>query len=244
MTAHTDFPWIDFNSFLLSVGSADSISEFMERMLTGLQQLIPFDEGLAYVFDENGSIREEYLLNMDPRHSNVYRKYYSRENDLGIDPNKAINLIDWSKAASTEFVRDYIKWRKLRYSLDFLLRGPQGNLQMSVAMDRLQGKNFSEKEERIIRTAVPHLTNLIQKYYLRPNSSSNRTLALMEMAGLTKRECEITELLCRGVSPAEISKRTHIAPTTTYKHIARIYEKFQVSNIQEMLVYLLNPLSN
>ncbi|MBQ8063256.1 MAG: DNA-binding response regulator, partial [Clostridia bacterium] len=56
----------------------------------------------------------------------------------------------------------------------------------------------------------------------------------------TDREVEIVDLICQGISPANISKILHIATSTTYKHIAHIYEKFHVSSRQELLVKLLN----
>ena len=58
---------------------------------------------------------------------------------------------------------------------------------------------------------------------------------------LTSREAEIANLLCRGVSTANINRALYIAQSTTYKHIEHIYEKLHVSSQQELLVRLLRP---
>ena len=56
---------------------------------------------------------------------------------------------------------------------------------------------------------------------------------------LTKREQEVVELLCRGLSPAHVSKTLKISVSTAYKHIAHIYKKLNVSSQQELLVKVL-----
>ena len=58
--------------------------------------------------------------------------------------------------------------------------------------------------------------------------------------GLTKRETEIANLLCQGMTVQNISAVLYIVVTTTYKHIAHIYEKVGVSSQQELLVKMLN----
>jgi len=57
---------------------------------------------------------------------------------------------------------------------------------------------------------------------------------------LTPRESEIANLLCQGMTVHNISSALYIAVTTTYKHIAHIYEKVGVSSQQELLVKMLN----
>ena len=56
---------------------------------------------------------------------------------------------------------------------------------------------------------------------------------------LTRREQEVAQLLCEGVSPENIGKNLCISLSTTNKHIAHIYRKTKVSSRQELLVTLL-----
>ena len=67
--------------------------------------------------------------------------------------------------------------------------------------------------------------------------------AMMDAAELTKREKELVEFLCDGVSPLEISQFLHVAPATIHKHIAHIYKKMEVKTLQELLVRMLNERS-
>jgi DNA-binding CsgD family transcriptional regulator len=100
-------------------------------------------------------------------------------------------------------------------------------------------KNFSNDELMNLQLAIPQLNNLHKNFYYQGFSLNAIKRDTWETANLTAREAEIADLLCQGVSPANISRTLYIAPTTTYKHIAHIYEKMHVSSQQELLVRLL-----
>jgi len=46
--------------------------------------------------------------------------------------------------------------------------------------------------------------------------------------GLTRRECEILELLASGQSNKEMARALSISPNTVKTHVARVYEKLEV----------------
>ena len=77
-------------------------------------------------------------------------------------------------------------------------------------------------------------------YYQGTDNSAHMTQSSWNEYGFTKRETEIAELLCQGMTIQNISSALYIAVTTTYKHIAHIYEKTGVSSQQELLVKMLN----
>ena len=47
--------------------------------------------------------------------------------------------------------------------------------------------------------------------------------------GLTKRETEIAELVCRNLSTEEICEKLYLAPATLSKHLSNIYGKVKVT---------------
>ena len=55
-----------------------------------------------------------------------------------------------------------------------------------------------------------------------------RNEAAMRSLGLTRRECEILELLASGGSNKELARALNISPNTVKTHVARLYEKLGV----------------
>jgi len=55
-----------------------------------------------------------------------------------------------------------------------------------------------------------------------------RNQAAIRSLGLSRRECEILELLATGQSNKEMARTLGISPNTVKTHLARIYEKLEV----------------
>ena len=53
--------------------------------------------------------------------------------------------------------------------------------------------------------------------------------------GLTKREAEITQLVLRGLSTAEVSRQLHITPNTVRDHFKAIFDKVGVRSRRELV---------
>jgi DNA-binding CsgD family transcriptional regulator len=51
----------------------------------------------------------------------------------------------------------------------------------------------------------------------------------LEALGISAREYEVLELLAQGLSNKEIAKRLFVSPNTIKTHLARLYEKLEVS---------------
>lgn len=52
--------------------------------------------------------------------------------------------------------------------------------------------------------------------------------------GLTPREAEVTRLLCRGLSDAEIARTLHVSPHTAHDHVRAVRSKLRVRNRSEV----------
>src|SRR5215204_5300010 len=57
---------------------------------------------------------------------------------------------------------------------------------------------------------------------------------IVDAYGLTKREGEITQLVLRGLSTAEVSKELHITPNTVRDHFKSIFDKVGVRSRREL----------
>ena len=145
----------------------------------------------------------------------------------------------WEKEPPTEFVSNYIHPRGVKYSLGFALFDLNGKPRTLFALDKTKDENFTETEFMTLSLAVPQLNNLHKNFFTQQTSRQAVDQISWETTNLTAREIEIANLLCQGISPAVISQSLYISQSTTNKHIAHIYEKMHVSNLQELLVRLL-----
>lgn len=62
-------------------------------------------------------------------------------------------------------------------------------------------------------------------------------IAVSESKVLTEREIEILGLAAKGLTPAEIAGKLHLATQTVYNHLANIYKKFDVKNLTGAVVH-------
>ncbi len=58
---------------------------------------------------------------------------------------------------------------------------------------------------------------------------------IVDAYGLTKREGEITQLVLRGLSTAEVSEELHITPNTVRDHFKAIFDKVGVGSRRELV---------
>lgn len=229
-------PWERIHEYVLTCGEVHDPYKFCVTALENIRDLVPFDQGLFLMFDGNRRISRRYFLDFPERWSSIYLEYYSRttnnefslNRDLGETPGEPfVNLIDWSAIAGgsqDDFIRHYIRARGLRYSLSFVLFGLNGAPATAFSLDRVQGSRFREPEIERVSIAVGHLNNLYKNLFVRPEGQARIWETTWTAEKLTPREREVTDLLCQGVTPANISRELRISPATTNKHIAHIYK--------------------
>ncbi len=80
--------------------------------------------------------------------------------------------------------------------------------------------------------AAQLLANDISKSATEPNGS-----ARLPSVALSRRETEIVQLLCEGLSSKKVAKRLHISPKTVENHRYNIYRKCEVNSIAALIRY-------
>ncbi|MCR4712577.1 MAG: helix-turn-helix transcriptional regulator [Clostridia bacterium] len=242
--------WKKVNEFLLACGQVHDPQSFVAAILEYAVELAPFDQAAVFFFDANQNIYKQHMQNFPSSMVNTYLEHYAYQPDSGTWTARQehrekpgvvdLSLIDWTSEAGT-FVNDYIRPLGIRYSVTTVFYDLYGNYRTALSMDRLTKKPFTERELRNLYYAIPHLNNLHKNFYYELASAQKHLGRFSsENSNLTKREAEIANLLCQGVSPANISKSLYISPATTYKHIANIYEKLGISSQRELLALMLN----
>lgn len=242
--------WTRISQFLLYCGRADSPDAFSRKVIDGIGAFIPFDTASVYIFDGSGKICGHHLRNVDERWSKIYLAYYIHTDNERYNlfqkrfvsssaESLILHVYEWEKEESAEFVPDFVRARGLLHTCGFGLGDMNGKLRISFALDRTHSEPFSEHEILLLNTILPHLSNLHKNFYYQCNQPSHIDVTMPDNT-LTARESQIAELLCQSLSPAQISQELHIAQSTTYKHIANIYAKMNVSSQRQLLSRLLS----
>ena len=240
--------WESLFEFINHCGRSHNPRSFALDIMENIGTLCPFEQAVTFFLDGNKKTCGHEMINIDEKVIRTYLDYYATvENEnfsLYIDdrenPNQpTINVRDWSRESSVEFIPNYINPRGIKYSCGFALYDLNANPRTIISLDRTSSVPFSNKELYNLQLAVTMLNNLHKNFYYRGFSLGSIKQSAWEAARLTAREIEIVDLLSQGVSPANISRILYISQSTTYKHIAHIYEKIGVSSQQELLVRLL-----
>ena len=251
MRERFEVPWEKIYDYVQACGREHDPDRFAQTVLEEMEELVSYDQGLVYCLDENRHVTSQHLVNIKSRWSNMYLHYYSYVQDsnrsLTRDANELLDLplvdqISWEDEPMSEFITDYIMARGVRCTLSMVLFDQNSLPRAVFAFDRTRSSRYSERDVDTVRYAAAQLGNLYKNFFTDPGlvPGSQRSLGNERInALLTKREREVVDLLCRGLSPAHVSKTLHISVSTTYKHIAHIYKKLNVSSQQELLVCVL-----
>lgn len=251
MSERFSIPWADIYDYTIECGCAHDPYEFVKTALNEMRSLVAYDQGLAYCLDENRQVKAQCLVNIKSRWSTMYLEYYSHLESTRQSLNEAVvetygmplvRQISWSDEPITEFLANYIMARGVTYSLTFVLFDLNGLPRAAFSLDRTRQARFTEAEMAVVRLAVAQLGNLYKNFFVDPADvpgQRKRETDSDSLAVLTKREREVVDLLCQGLSPAHVARTLHISVSTAYKHISHIYKKLGVSSQQELLVRVL-----
>jgi len=244
--------YIDAYTLVRECSSAHTPRGFVIRFLELMKRVCPYDEAFVMFMDPNGKLTGRYTVNIDERWPEEFENYYLKSPDFPLefsplrgekedDPGYvSCRIIDWASCARSEFVTNYIDARHLCYSWGFCFYDLNGSHRVIMSLDRTRPEPYTEVECNRLLLALPILNNMHRNFYYQGMDNSSRVpQSSWSEYRLTKRETEIADLLCQGMSVQNISSTLFIAVTTTYKHIANIYEKVGVSSQQELLVKLL-----
>lgn len=241
--------WEEIDHILLECGNACNPKALVMDFLTQLENICFYDKALALFLDGNGKICGQYLHHIEAKFVNAYLDYYAHTEqqqyscfrDIHENPSRiALHIHNWNEEASSEFLREYIRPLGISYSCGFALYDLNGKVRSIVAIDWLQGNSFSQRDIGFLKVLIPHLNNLHKNFYYQGFHLHAIKKSTLQIANLTERETQIVNLLCQGISQANISRTLHISRSTTYSHIAHIYEKLQISSQQELLSLVLH----
>ncbi|MBR2789467.1 MAG: hypothetical protein IKD70_02450 [Eggerthellaceae bacterium] len=244
-------PWEDVYDYVLKCSLEQEPTAFAVTALEELDDLIPYNQGLVYLLDEQRQVCFQHLVNIKNRWSNMYLGYYSNfgTDDLSLNARvdeiagkPLVKKIIWANEPKTEFLTDYIMARGVRYSLSFGLFDQNGMPRAAFSLDRSNKACFTDDEVALLYTCLAPVSGLFKNFFTDPTSvpGSKKTIQEASLdAVLTPREREVVNLLCQGLAPVHVAATLRISISTVYRHIANIYKKLHLSSQQELLVRVL-----
>jgi DNA-binding CsgD family transcriptional regulator len=202
--------------------------------------------------DDNHNICDVHTVNIDSHWRDMYLEYYAKtvhqyredcQSQTGDGAGSACHpqLHDFGSmtsayfAPNTDFIPNYVRPRGLVYSYGFPLKDMDGNNRAIIALDRVSRHCFSHSELHSLQMIVPQINNLYKNFFYQRAVLDDREYQALGGYRLSPRELEVVKLLCRGISPINISKNLSITLATAHKHIANIHKKLNVSSQQELL---------
>jgi DNA-binding CsgD family transcriptional regulator len=251
MDYQCEMPWTKVNELILNCGEARTPHELSMNMFERMDSIVPFDQGRIYTLNPKEEVSEDTLFGVDKRWPRMYYDYYSmilngkyalfsdiRSSVYASTPSVEIGAYDWTKAPDDEFVTDYIRPQRIRYSVGFGLYDTRSVCRRICIIDRSCHGGFSKSELDTLAVVAFHLGNLHRNFYIHMDNE-----CVVGRSGfngtLTSRENEIADMICSGYAPEKIAKVLFVSRATVYKHIAHIHTKIGVSNRQELIVKLL-----
>ncbi len=241
MADYRGLPWTHINDYLLEIGASKSMNELCSKALSGLEELVPFDNnGVFAVIDSKGYMSQTTLVEC-AKWSELYNNYYWRFQPS--IPSTITAIYDWRYYSNAEFVVDFLYPQGIGTSLaTYHLASDIGSSGGFALHRNRHSPCFTQRDSLILEVIQPHLSNyfaihtVLSTYdYQLPDAYAIAS----EYKCLTRREAEIVSLLCRRYSTGMIVSKLMISKTTVYRHLANIFSKLNVFCRDELLEKLL-----
>ncbi len=221
--------WLKIHEFLIEVGGAPTREEFFKLVFDRIQLLIPYDVGVGF-FDVS-TTRILHGAGLPESANKIYNDYYAARQPWQKKPQESRKFavtcrVDWHEYRDSEYVTDFVRPNGFMFSLAQPLAH-----ESSLSLHRSRWvSHFSDQERDILGIINPHLVNLLHFHdrIARTETLPSSDQIREEFPRLSRRESEVAELLCLGLSANEIATRLFISARTVETHILRIYEKLKV----------------
>lgn len=237
--------------FLLKCGNEHDPYHFCGTAARELNSLVSYDQARVIFLDTSGKIYSSVLYGVSKKTWQNFMSWYSDDligskyslkEPLHVSEDEKVALCDWTDPATCRahdlFAASYVRPLHLKYCLGIGLTDNHGCLRCIISLDRIRAVPYTEKEIASLRKLYPLLNNYFVNFFTEKTEKLNLMDHLLAEYNLTPRENEIAQLILKGASAKAVAERLCISVTTTYKHIANMYKKMNVTNRQEFIARL------
>ena len=238
-----DYEWKFLLQLVSRIDAAENYEETCRVLMEQLQTVLPFDRAFCLrIGREEGrvTISEPVNYRLNDDYSGFLNGSYPRWSEFIMSPSSMV-------FSQSELVEDGEHWERSRvYREIWQPRDIYWGLFTSViyqdqplillGLFRQRGKkDFSERDRFILQALEDALEQRFSRLLVNEKPVGNLGLKKVMLTkaagfGLTKRETEITDLICQGYSSEQICGQLYISPATLNKHLSNIYCKTGVKN--------------
>lgn len=248
-----------FSQMVYRINSLDTYEKVANTVLKQLQYIIPFDKGIIFQIREQGHelvYRHPVALNPpglvyeeDTFIKGAYRSdWLTYTSSPWSNTFRQSDIRDEATFRDSPLYQDVYAPQNIFYGLHAILVHQDHKLAL-VGLFRPEGaKDFTERDVFILNALSLHLELKLYSLLEQPpicdhcpaqESQSLRDdefqFSMMAKYGLTKREIEVSTLLCRGMSNQEIATTLFISKSTLDKHLYNVYRKTSVKNRMQLV---------
>lgn len=237
-----DYEWKFLLQIVCRIYSADGYEETCRTLMEQLQTLIPFDRAFCFkIGRENGKavMSEPVNFCLDDNYNTFLNGKYPHWSEFIMSPSSMV-------FCQSEIVEAGERWERSRvYREIWQPRNIYWGLFSSViyqdqplillGLFRSRGKKDFSERDRFILTALQDALERRFSQLASVEKSAGMGLKKVMLPraaefGLTKRETEITDLICQGYTSEQICSQLFISPATLNKHVSNVYCKTGVKN--------------
>lgn len=217
----------------------------------GLREIIPFDHSYTALNDQSDRYKAAFnyrSMDTDEEITALYANYYHTIDYLSWFYNQGIPVTvratDLVSLDVIEHSRIHQEWESrmgISYTATACIAADDILFGTISLMRSKEHGNFTDEEMRVFDDVNTHLCSRFGIVY--PNGVNRfmmdcDTDPIVAAYSLSPREWEVSCLLMKGVSRADIADELSISKNTLKRHIANIYHKMGVSNEMQFFAAL------
>lgn len=232
---------------IYTIYNTENTDKMRHEVLKLLKYLIPFDTGNFWLIkvDDNDKYVPSDLINVNSLKNtdNLYpllERYMKESSDIdstywNAKSNNSLiyrttDFISEETFEKSDYYREMFLPYDLYYGVQMFLAYNDACVALLALFRSKEKGNFSEKEIFFLDNIKEHLSVRLGNEKKKKDAfvAKHRTSEFIEKYGLTRRECEILDLLYDGWENERISSTLYISENTLRRHIYNIYSKLGI----------------
>jgi DNA-binding CsgD family transcriptional regulator len=206
--------------------------EFRERIGHHLLELLSADHYASFVWDTpTRSFGSGVWLNMSPDNLANYDTYYQYNDPITLklqarrEPTLVTQIMPQRELMRTEFFNDFLARDGLHWGVNVFSYAGQRNIGDLRIWRSRHRENFDTRTLELLRLVEPAFTGALIR------AGGQSPLATANPSGeprLSRREIEVAQMVCEGLSDKVIAHRLGVEPSTVRTYLKRIFDKLGV----------------
>jgi DNA-binding CsgD family transcriptional regulator len=204
--------------------------------------LLDADFYASYVWD--GSTHRfvrGVMLNLNPDHGQRYEEHFQFDDPLTPRllarraPTRTTDVLPQRDLQATRFFNDFLRPDGLHWGLNTYAHDGQHHLGDLRIWRTRHRRNFDDDDLASMRMIYPALVRALARDTGTSMSTTlpprdTLTLLLQQHTALSRREAEVTALVCEGQADKDISRTLNLGFTTVRTHLASAFRKLGCDN--------------